>query len=247
MKILLIDSSSSSALALEQDCRAILNGQLERLSVADSVATAINRLRQTAFDVVVLDPSESGCHALELLASRTTHSFHTICVSAHTDLAVRAFEYGVLDFVPKPVTRERLAKALRRVPARLEEPGEESSQFLAVRRLGRIDLVPIDDLVYVEGADKYSELVLANGRRNFHDMGLGQLEAMLPRSFVRIHKSFIVRFNLVSRLLVLRGSRYFAELKHGQRLPVGRTRYEHIKARLICRADRSDSPAQLHA
>jgi len=55
----------------------------------------------------------------------------------------------------------------------------------------------------------------------------------LPESFVRIHKSFLVRFAMVSRLLVLRGSRYFAELKNGQRLPVGRSRYEHIKARFI--------------
>jgi len=42
-----------------------------------------------------------------------------------------------------------------------------------------------------------------------------------------------VRFAMVSRLVVLRGSRYFAELRNGLRLPVGRSRYEQIKARLI--------------
>ena len=107
-----------------------------------------------------------------------------------------------------------------------------------MRHLGRIDLISVDDLLYVEGADKYTELVLANGQRNFHDKALGLMEATLPHSFVRIHKSYLVRFTMVSRLLVLKGSRYFAELKNGQRLPVGRSRYENIKSRLLWPANR---------
>jgi len=122
--------------------------------------------------------------------------------------------------------------ALRRV-ARHPQPAEPPDQFLAVRRMGRIDLVAINDLLYVEGADKYSELVLANGQRSFYDKCLKRLEATQPPSFVRIHKSYLVRFAMVSRLVVLRGSRYFAELRNGLRLPVGRSRYEQIKARLI--------------
>jgi DNA-binding LytR/AlgR family response regulator len=50
---------------------------------------------------------------------------------------------------------------------------------------------------------------------------------------VRIHKSYLVKFATVSRLLVLKGSRYFAELENGLRLPVGRSRYEQIKSRLL--------------
>ena len=50
---------------------------------------------------------------------------------------------------------------------------------------------------------------------------------------MRIHKSYLVRFTMISRLIVLRGSRYFAELRNGLRLPVGRSRYEQIKSRLI--------------
>ena len=106
-------------------------------------------------------------------------------------------------------------------------------QFLAVRGHGRIDLVAVDDLLYVEGSDKYAELVLASGQRKFYDRCLGCAEAALPPAFVRIHKSYLVRFAQISRLIVLRGSRYFAELKTGQRLPVGRSRYARLKARLL--------------
>lgn len=118
-------------------------------------------------------------------------------------------------------------------PAQNVESEITSNQFLGLRRFGRIDLVPLDDLLYVEGADKYSELVLVNGQRNFHDKCLGRLEASLSPFFVRIHKSYLVRFTMISRLRVQKGSRYFAELKNGQCLPVGRSHYRNIKSQLI--------------
>jgi len=232
MKILLVDSDPRATPLLEQYCRAILGQRLAHLATADSIPAATARLEETAFDLVLLDPDLMQGDGLELSVPRTGREFQTIIVSANTDLSLRAFEYGVLDFVPKLVSRERLAMALRRV-ARHPQPAEPPDQFLAVRRMGRIDLVAINDLLYVEGADKYSELVLANGQRSFYDKCLKRLEATLPPSFVRIHKSYLVRFAMVSRLVVLRGSRYFAELRNGLRLPVGRSRYEQIKARLI--------------
>ena len=121
--------------------------------------------------------------------------------------------------------------SLASVPVR--SPSGMAGHFLAVRRYGRIELIAVDDLLYVEGADKYAELVLTNGRRSFYDQCLGRLEARLPETFVRIHKSYVVRFTMVSRLIVLRGSRYYVELKDGQRLPVGRSRYMYIKSMLL--------------
>ena len=146
---------------------------------------------------------------------------------------MRAFEHGVLDFVPKPVGGDRLARALQRVAPLPPPAGYRPEEFIAVRHLGRIDLVPLDELLYVEGADKYSELVLLNGQRSFYDKCLGRVEAALPRSFMRIHKSYLVRFAMVARLHVQKGSRYFAELKNGLRLPVGRSHYAEVKSRML--------------
>ena len=232
MKILVVDHDPHATLLMEQYCRAVLAGKLERFTVADSLPAATARLGESVFDVVLLDPHLPHRDGLELLSGWIGRPFQTIIVSAHADLAQRAFDYGVLDFVPKPVSQERLARALCRVGSR-SEPDKTSRQFLGVRHFGRIDFVAVDDLLYAEGADKYSELVLVNGQRNFHDKCLGRLEATLPPSFVRIHKSYLVRFAMISRLRVLKGSRYFAELKNGQRLPVGRSRYATIKSRLV--------------
>lgn len=224
MKILALTADPTALEALEQYCRDILGARLTQFTAA-TAATAHLQQRPGSFDVVLLDTADDG---LDFLARHPDLAARTIVLAGDAALAVRAFELGAVDFLPHPTSRARLAKALLRIA-----PVAPADKLIAVRRYGRIDLVPVDDLAYVEGADKYSELVLANGQRSFHDQCLGRLEATLPRSFVRIHKSYLVRFPLVARLLVLRGSRYFAVLKNGQRLPVGRSRYAQIKSRLI--------------
>ena len=232
LKILIVDRDAGATARLEQLCRELLGDRLAQLATADSLEAAAARVAATGFDVVLLDPQSWSND--ELLRLRALGRLPTIIVSARTALAVAAFEWGVLDFVTKPVNRARLAQALHRAaPPPISLPAENPERFLASRRAGRIDFIALDDLLYVEGDDKYSKLVYANGRRNFHDKALGRLEAALPDSFVRIHKSYLVRFNMVSRLLVLKGSRYFAELHNGLRLPVGRSRYRSVKSRLL--------------
>jgi DNA-binding LytR/AlgR family response regulator len=232
LKLLIVDHDAAATAHLEQLCRDLLGHRLSQLATADSLEAAAARVAATGFDLVLLDPQ--AWRTDELLRFRALGKLPTIIVSAQSALAVSAFEWGVLDFVLKPVNRARLAQALHRAAPPPPAPATDSAErFLAARRAGRIDFIALDDLLYVEGDDKYSNLVYTNGRRNFHDKALGRLEAALPDSFVRIHKSYLVRFTMVSRLLVLKGSRYYAELHNGLRLPVGRSRYRQIKSRLL--------------
>ncbi|HUR56355.1 MAG TPA: LytTR family DNA-binding domain-containing protein, partial [Opitutaceae bacterium] len=107
-----------------------------------------------------------------------------------------------------------------------------AAKFLAVRKHGRVELVPIDRILYVEGAGAYAELVLDDGTRELHDKTLEKLHALLPPLFERIHKSYIVRWTAVKALHAQEGSHYEVELKSGIRLPVGRTRYKEIREKL---------------
>lgn len=231
MKILSLVHNPDEARQLEALCREILGGRLEQFESTDTIASAGNRFRDLSPDVFLLDPCLPDGNGLALLQCDLARGGRTVVVADDPAVAVQAFDCGALDFVSKPVTRGRLAKALFRVAP--PHPAGATERFIAVHRLGRIDLVPIDELLYAEASDKYSELVLMNGKRSFYGKCLGRLEATLPPAFVRIHKSYLVRFPMVSRLLVKRGSRYFAELRNGQRLPVGRSRYAKVKSRLI--------------
>lgn len=107
-----------------------------------------------------------------------------------------------------------------------------AAKFLAVRKLGKVELVPIDRVWYVEGAGAYAELVLDDGRRELHDKTLEKLHALLPPGFERIHKSYIVRWSAVKTLHAQEGSHYEAELRDGRRLPIGRQRYKELREKL---------------
>jgi len=231
MRILIVEDEPAIARRLLQFCRTILMEKLEVAMVAETYAAASAQIAALPFDVMLLDLALQDRDGMELLAQSVCESFHTIIVSANTDQALRAFEYGVVDFIPKPFTVERLVQAFRRV-----QPGgraAQSARCLGVRKHGRVELIPVDDLLYIEGANKYSELVLADGRRELHGKTLAGLEALLPPAFVRIHKSFVVRMSAVLRIYALEGGRHEAELKNGVRLPVGRSRFQEIKARLV--------------
>jgi len=229
--VLIVEDEPVVARRIEQFCRRILGDRLEWLRVSGTLDAAQATLAESPVDVLLLDLNLEGRDGMALLDSNVAGSFHTIIVSANTDNALSAFEHGVIDFVAKPFTEQRLAEALRRV----SEPGGRSlhaARFLAVRKQGRIELVPVEDVLYAKGADDCSELVLANGRRELHDKSLERLQSLLPPVFERIHKSYLVRLSAVKALRAHEGSRYEAELKNGIVLPVGRSRYKEIKSAL---------------
>src|SRR5688572_26635452 len=231
MRVLIVEDEPLLAQRLERFCREILGARLETMRVANLLSEASARLDESPIDLLLLDLNLHGRDGMELLASSVAGSFHTIIVSANTDQALRAFEYGVIDFVPKPFTQERLAQALQRV-TELNGRAACAARFLAVRKPGKVDLVPIDRVLYVEGAGAYAELVLDDGRRELHDKTLEKLHALLPPVFERIHKSYLVRLSAVKALHAHEGSLYEAELRNGSRLPVGRTRYKELREKL---------------
>lgn len=231
MKLLLVEDEPLVAQRLARFCREILGADLEKIHLANSFDEAGGWLAENPVDVTLLDLNLEGRDGMELLKRSVAASFHTIIVSANTDRALEAFEFGVIDFVPKPFTRERLTAALARITA----PGGRAAfaaRTLAVKKSGRVELVSIEDIFYVQGAGNYSELVMANGRRELHDKTLENLAAILPPDFERIHKSYLVRMSLIKALHATEGSHYEAELKNGTSLPIGRTRYKELREKL---------------
>jgi DNA-binding LytR/AlgR family response regulator len=231
MRVLIVEDEPLIAQRLERFCREILGGKLETIRVASLFSEAGARLDGSPIDLLLLDLNLHGRDGMELLQSSVAGSFHTVVVSASTEQALRAFEFGVIDFVPKPFTRERLAQALARVTERAGRAAG-AAKYLAVRKYGKVELVPVDRVLYVEGAGAYAELVLDDGKRELHDKTLEKLHALLPPVFERIHKSYVVRMSAVKALHASEGSHYEVELRNGVRLPVGRTRYREIRERI---------------
>ena len=82
-----------------------------------------------------------------MLQTLVSYAFHTIIISANTHQAIEAFEYGVLDFIPKPFTVERLQKAMDRYEFAIQV--ENTAQYLTIHRIGVVEIVQIIQLVCI--------------------------------------------------------------------------------------------------
>ena len=228
MKLLIVEDEPKIARRLEHLLRDLLGDEIRQLDHRHTLADADEWLHDSSIDLLFLDLDLHGCDGFELLTRAVAGSFLTVVVSANTDRAITAFEHGVVDFVPKPFSRERLRQALDRARG---VGSRQAIRFLACRSGGEIELVPLASVRFVRGAGNYSELHLDDGRSRLHDKNLERLERLLPQRFVRIHKSYLVSLDRLRRLHSLPGSRYQAELTTGERLPIGRSRIAELRKR----------------
>jgi DNA-binding LytR/AlgR family response regulator len=228
VKILLVDDETVAARRLERLTRRVLGEAVEHLVVAHEVDHARALLQEEAFDLILLDLNLAGEDGFGLLAERIGAAF-VVVVSAHPDRAIEAFEHAVLDFVPKPVGEDRLRQALERVR---EAAAPSAPRRLVVRSHGRVDMVDLDTIVRISGADDYCELLLSSGRTILCDRLLTELEKELPENmFLRVHRSHVVNLRLVEAV-DLRSARPGLRHRGGAFSPVSRRRLSELKDRL---------------
>lgn len=231
MKILIIEDEARIAKRIERMTRGFFNKDVQ-IFLSDSVENGLNTIDQHVIDLLLLDLNLNGEDGFDVLQTVVSKSFQTIIISAYTDKAITAFNYGVLDFVPKPFDENRLAQAFTRYTAP-ERKDNQDIQFLAVKKAKTIKLITIKDIRYIKGAGIYTELHLSDGRIELHDKSLESLEKLLPVTFERIHKSYILCWNEAEKMVVEPGGKYHILLKNGEILPVGRSKYKEIKQKLI--------------
>ena len=231
MRVLIVEDEPVIARRLERILRELWDERITLLKTVHRLDEARVYLTTTPIDVLFLDLNLYGKDGFDLLKTAVAGSFQTVIVSAHTDQAIRAFEYGVFDFIGKPFSVERLEKTFDRLDD-AQHRADYGAKYLSVRKGGGVKLILVDEVVYIKGAGSYAEIVLRGGARHLHDKSLDQLFALLPPVFERIHRSYLVKMTEVARLMVREGSRYSVVLHSGEKLPVGRTRYKDIRTKL---------------
>ncbi len=232
LRILVVEDYPAIARSLERMLRSILGERVASLEVVAELTAARTHLEGNTVDLLLLDLSLGGDDGFSLLPWATCGSAHTIVVSAHTDRAIEAYAHGVLDFVAKPVRRARLQQALERFDAASVPDRPGPTRRLSVRSRAGYETIPLDRLRRVQAAGKYSTLHLLDGLERTHDKTLERLDALLPPEFMRVHRSHIVRLELVVRLVVQGGGHYQLELSGNETVPVGRTYYNQVRDRL---------------
>ena len=160
-----------------------------------------------AFDLVLLDihmPGQDGlalAHTLQTLPQPPAVVF----VTAHADHAVSAFELDAMDYLTKPVRRERLLQALSKVqrngrgPAPVAAPTLPEGETLLIQDRGRTERVPLIEVLYFKAEQKYVTVRTAT-RSYIMDGALSELEAKFSPRFLRIHRNALVARRAVRAL-----------------------------------------------
>lgn len=206
---------------------------------------AIALIRERRPDLVLLDvqmPGMDGFGVLRALAPEEIPPF--IFVTAHDKYAIQAFDVNAIDYLLKPVTRERFAQALARVRERAAEAPDNRHvlsllqqiaappkylERVALRSAGRITFVNVDDILFAQAAENYVQLHLATVRHLLH-VPIATFEASLdPERFLRIHRSLIVNVRQVRELETGPHGEYVVVLQGGTRLQASRSYHERIK------------------
>jgi two-component system, LytTR family, response regulator len=197
LRVLLADHKEVEVVA---ECR---NGQ-----------EAIDYLQTKPVDLLFLDvqmPKISGFEVVERVGLQ--HLPPTIFVTAYHEHAVRAFDVNAVDYLTKPVEKERLETALARVQEKIAARAALLTQSQLADVLNGIRttypsrflvkdgakeiLLPVENIEWIEAAEYYSCLH-SNGRRFMLRETITSLTARLdPEQFVRIHRSSLVNLNQI--------------------------------------------------
>ncbi len=176
-------------------------------------------------DVLLLDIAMPGLDGMAVAraVARSERPPAIVFVTAHDQFAVQAFDLAVADYLLKPVTQERLDRALQRIrPLPSASPAPGPSQDLWVPSGGQLCRVPVTTIDLVEAERDYVRLHV--GTRSFLISGtLTSIESRLnPNQFVRAHRSWIIRRSQVSAMKRVPAGGWVAVLKDGREIPIGR-------------------------
>ncbi|HTT07438.1 MAG TPA: LytTR family DNA-binding domain-containing protein [Gammaproteobacteria bacterium] len=239
MKVLIADDEP---LARER-LRALLAevGGVEVAGEAANGLEVIERVNDACPDIVLMDirmPALDGLEAARHLAGLPVRPPAVIFTTACGDHALAAFEANAVDYLLKPIRRERLALALER--AQTLNRGRMSALAAGRRRThlgtvvkGRLQLIPMEDVVYLQADQKYVTVACKDGRDVLIDESLKSLESEFSDLFLRIHRNTLVAIAYVAGLEKEGENETVMRMRHRtERLPVSRRHLGEARARL---------------
>ena len=241
LRVMLVDDEPLARDRLRQLLRPFAD--LVIVGEAEDGEGAIEKIEELRPDLLFLDIQMPGCSGLEVAASLPSPRPRLIFCTAFDQYAIDAFELHAIDYLLKPVTRARLAKAIEHArgipPGNADEAldkvvGSERMhprRFLA-RRGGRYRVVPQGEVCCFSSEEGLTRL-----RTREHEYWiqptLSDLESRLnPVFFFRLSRSSIVNLNEIHEVIPLTGGHGEVVLKSGQRLEVSRRRMKDLLERL---------------
>lgn len=224
--------------------------EVEVIGTAANGLQAVELIQAEEPDLVFLDvqmPGLDGMSVIRRVQETTEHSPQFVLVTAFDHYAIEAFRAAALDYLLKPVDKDRLAETIQRASRMLAEaprpqletaisqkPGPHRSKIL-VRSAGRSFIVDAQDIVYATIEDGIITVVTSTleGESNYRT--IEELQSNLDaETFWRVHRSYLVNINRIREVIPWFKSSYQIRMddRKGTEIPVSRVQTRRLRALL---------------
>jgi two-component system, LytTR family, response regulator len=246
IKTVLIDDEIDSIRVL----RRLLETYCPEIGIAgtaDGVEAGLRLIQLTKPDLIFLDIEMAHGNAFDLLNQLKDIELQVIFVTAFDSYAIKAFRYGVSDYLVKPVNIDILVEAVEKVKGRIGskdlagqirelrasmETVHLAEQKMAVPTITGLIFVTVKDILRFEARGSYTAIHLANRKEVLTTRNIKEYEDLLPEAiFCRVHRSYIVNIHRVKEYQKGKGG--YIIMEDGTSIEVATRRREDFLKRLL--------------
>lgn len=209
----------------------LLHPNIEVVACFSNGLDALEWLEINSVDAIFTDINMPGLSGLELVKNQYPAPHAVIFTTAHPNYATDAFEFEALDYLLKPISPERLDKAIKRIEEyqQMKKVNNDSADlkpdFVFIKVDGQHQKIHYNNILYIEAFADYVKIWTTNDKRIVTLQTMRNMEIALPANqFVRIHRSYIVsklKIETIQNNAVLVG---------GKQLPVGKNYKELVQS-----------------
>ena len=217
--------------------------KIPELELMDSFASpleAMSHIRSGQIDLLFLDIEMPEITGIDFLKSLEKGP-HVILTTAYSEYAIQSYEFGVLDYLLKPIEFTRFYKAVTRAlnlinpqasptepSASTETVQEPKEEHIFVKAEGKVLKVEFADIEYVTSKGAYVQIVTASGKKIMTLQSMNRMEEILPgQQFFRVHRSHIVNIGFVE---AIEGNTL--RLKDNQMIGLSKSKKDDFMARI---------------
>ena len=190
----------------------------------------IDYVNENYTDIVLLDIDMGDVSGLSLV-DRIPDGVSLVFTTAYSEYAVDGFNLDVVDFLHKPFSVERFEKAIEKAirHKNVNHSNKNENDIVQIKEGYATKFVRTDDIMYIESMDSYVRIYTQDSQVFMPRLNIKKLENILPANIIRIHKSFMVNIDKISKL-----SHKELTLVNGIVLPLGRNYKINIKNIFNC-------------
>jgi two-component system LytT family response regulator len=241
IKAIIIDDEPPARSLLRRYLKEI--NEVQVLGEYENGFAGLKAIHELKPDLIFLDiqmPKLNGFEMLELLDEIPK----VIFITAYDQYAVKAFERNAVDYLLKPFSQERLKAAVEKTRKLKQNSAsqlpvkalildhQKSIEFIdrvAVKTGTKIRIIYTDEICYLESQDDYVMIYTEDGKYLKQNTMKYFEKNLPPKSFVRVHRSYIVKLDFVAQIELYERDSYIIKLKNQQTIPVSKSGYNRLR------------------